>query len=85
MTLPTKFKLKKAEQDKLRKLNDKTVGVNQFVQTVTSQGEQRIAELQQEGRKVWSELKETYGLDLETVNYTLSDDGVYLVPVGMKL
>ena len=85
MTLPTKICLTKEEASKLSKLNDKTMGVKNFVTTVTQQGEDRIAELQQEGRIIWEDLKNTYDLDLETINYTLSDDGKWLVPVGMKL
>jgi len=83
--LPTKVKLTKTQSAALKKLNDKTVAVNQFVGAVTAQGESRIAELQVEGRKTWSEIAEAHNLDLNLVNYVPSDDGDYLLPVGMKL
>jgi len=83
--LPVKVKLTKAQSLALKKLNDKTVAVNQFVQAVSSQGESRIAELQAEGRKVWSEIADAHKLDLNLVNYVPSDDGDFLLPVGMKL
>lgn len=85
MTLPTKVKLLPAEAKALRKLNDKKAGIDNFIQTIVSQGETRIAELQTEGRGIWEGIQKQHDIDLDNVNYVLDNDGEHLVPTGMKL
>ncbi len=85
MTLPTEVKLTKSEATALRKMNDKKAGLDSFINTIMQQGEARTAEIQSEGRVMWASIAEAHKLDLEHVNYVLSDDGDSLVPVGMKL
>ena len=85
MEMPQTVKLSKDESAKLRKLNDKTQAIDSFVKTVVAQGEARIAELQAEGRDIWSTIAATHSLDLQSVNYSLDDDGETLIPTGMKL
>ena len=84
-SLPTPVELTKAEAAALRKLNDKKAGIDSFINTIMQQGEARVAELQVEGRMIWQSIAAAHKLDLESINYTLSDDGENLVPVGMKL
>lgn len=83
--IPQKIKLLPAEAKALRKLNDRKAGIDNFISTIVQQGEARVAELQAEGRGIWEGIQKQHEIDLETVNYTLSDDGEHLVPVGMKL
>lgn len=83
--LPQKVKLLPAEAKALRKLNDKKAGIDGFIQTIVAQGESRIAELQHEGRQIWEGIQKQHGIDLDTVNYNLDNDGEHLVPTGMKL
>lgn len=80
MTLPQPIKLDAADKKALKKMNDDTAAVQQFVATVQRQGEQRMAQLQSEGRETWLKLASKYGFDLKTVSYDLSDDGNLLVP-----
>jgi len=85
MTMPTNVKLNKDHAARLKKLGDKKAAVDQFVRTVCQQGENRMAEIQQEGRDIWLDVAKTYDLDLNKVNYDLSDDGETLVPVQVRL
>ena len=62
------------------------------MKTVVQSGEARLTELQIEGQQIakevrdtWVKLKPKYGLDLDGVNYDLSEDGRSLVPTMMKL
>ena len=83
--IPTTVELTKSETALLAKVADKKAGLDSFVKTVVQQGESRLAELNEEGRKIWDNLSKTYNLDLKNVNYAISDDGTKLVPVGMNL
>jgi uncharacterized protein HemX len=66
--------------------------VQQFLKTVVAQGEQRLTELQQDAQKLhtdtqklWLLLKAKYQLDLDHINYDLSEDGKSIVPTAVKL
>ena len=83
--VPETVVLTKAETSALAKIGDKKAAIDSFVKTVVTQGEARLAELNQEGREVWSKLAAAYDLDLTNVNYAISDDGTKLIPVGMNL
>jgi len=83
--IPKTIDLTKAETATLAKVADKKAAIDNFVKTVVSQGEARLAELNAEGRDVWDKLSKAYDLDLKNVNYAISDDGTKLVPVGMNL
>jgi len=85
MTTPTKVKLDTSEQLALKALHDKTVGLNNFVQTVTAQGESRMAEIQAESRRIWEKIAANHGLDIEHVNYEVDAKTEHLVPMMMKL
>lgn len=82
--VPTRIELKEEDMQALHKLNDKQQAILSFVETVSKQGEQRVATLQAETREFWKGAAETYGLDIEHVNYTLSNDGKAIVPMGMR-
>jgi hypothetical protein len=84
-SLPPTIDLSKAETANLAKIGDKKAAIDKFVKTVVEQGEARLAELNAEGREVWSKLAKAHNLDLTNVNYAISDDGTKLVPVGMNL
>lgn len=68
----------------LRKLNDMQMGIKQFVDAVTSQGEVRFRELQTEGREIWQTIAKDYKLDLEKCAYTLSEDGTKLILTSVR-
>ena len=82
--LPTRIELESEDMQTLHKLNDKQQAVLSFVETVSKQGEQRVATLQAETREFWKKAAETYGLDIDHVNYTLSNDGKAIIPMGMR-
>lgn len=83
--LPQKIKLDPDLAKRLQKLNDKQIGIQQFVGMIQQQGESRIAELVEEGRAIWNAIASRYNLDVERVQYNLDKDGVTIIPVGMKL
>jgi hypothetical protein len=83
--LPQKIKLDGDLAKRLKKLNDKQLGVQQFVQMVARQGEERVAELTAEGRSIWQDIAKRYALDLDRVQWNLDSDGETIVPVGMRL
>ena len=80
-----KVKLDAADAKTMRDLSDKQFAVQQFVQTVQQQGEQRMAELKANSRETWAVLKDKYSLDLQHVTYNLDDDGTHLVPIAVRL
>lgn len=80
MNLPQRVKLDAADKKALKKMNDDTAAVQQFVATVQRQGEQRMSQLQDSGRETWMKLFKKYGMDHKSVSYDLSEDGDYLVP-----
>ena len=70
----------------------KQAAVQEFLKTVVHSGEARMTELQMaaqqlhsDTRKLWVGLKGKYGLDLDTINFELSEDGKSVVPTAMKL
>lgn len=79
MDRPVNVALDPEDQRKLKKMNDDMIGVQQFVSTVQQQGEQRLAQLQQQMRETWQGIAAKYGIDLKHVSYELSDDGTELV------
>jgi hypothetical protein len=83
--LPQKIKLDGDLAKRLKKLNDKQVAVQSFVQMIARQGEERIAELTAEGRQVWQDVAARYKIDLDRVQWNLDNDGETIVPVGMRL
>lgn len=84
-TVPEEVTLDDEDGSALRKLNDMRMAVQQYVQAVQQQGEERLAQLQDKGRVVWSRIAEKHNLDLDRVDYKLNDAGTALVPVRMKL
>ena len=83
--LPKRIKLDKDLAARLRKLNDRREGVQQFVQMITRQGEERLGELMNEGRGIWDDVQKRYGIDLENVSWNLDKDGETIVPVALRL
>jgi hypothetical protein len=77
--------LEAADQARVRDLNDKTAGIQRMMQMFVETGERRIAELQGQGRKLFEELSEKYGLDLNHVVYQPSLDGTKLIPTHVNL
>ena len=84
MTDYPNIKLDAADQKALRSMGDKQVAVQQYVATVQQQGEQRLEQLQSEGRKIWEGLKEKHDLDLKHVDYVPNDDGTELVAMRVR-
>lgn len=82
--IPTRIELEEADMKTLHSLNDKQQAILSFVETVTKQGEQRVATLQAETREFWKDAAENYGLDIDHVNYTLSNDGKAIIPMAMR-
>lgn len=82
---PTNVELDEEDQRLMKKLNDDTMAVQQFVRTVQEQGEARLSAIQGKMRETWTHFSEKYGLDLETVSYNLSQDGKLLVPTAVRL
>lgn len=75
-----------------RDLASKQAAVQQFLKTVVQSGEARLTELQvaaqqlhDDTKKLWIALKGKYNLDLDRVNYELSEDGRSVIPTAMKL
>jgi hypothetical protein len=83
--LPQKVKLDADLAKRLQKLHDKQAGITQFVNLVTQQGQERIAECSKEGREIYQEIARRHGIDAERVSWNLDNDGVTLVPIGMSL
>lgn len=83
--VPKIVKLDEADAREMRKHNDQQIAVQQFVQAISQQGEQRIAQLQESGREMWMRIAKKYGIDLNRVDYAMNDDGDALVPMRMKL
>ena len=71
--------LDEKDQKALVALNDKQAAIQSFVGMVQRQAEQKMQEAQQDGRKIWGEIAEKYGLELDRAAYTLSQDGTKLV------
>lgn len=84
-TLPGTVELTKQEADQMRKLHDRRVGLDNFIQTIIQQGEARAAEIQAESREAFQQIAKAHGLDLDSVNYKVSDDGMSMIPVALKL
>lgn len=85
MSLPEKVKLDAKDATALKQLGDKQRAVADFVQLISQQGEKRLAELQGQTNDFWTMAKNKYNLPLETVNYTLDNDGEHIIPISMKL
>lgn len=83
--LPARVPLEADDQRVLKKMNDDMVAVQQFVAQVQQQGEARLSQLQASMRETWATLAAKHNLDLDTVSYSLSNDGTELVPTSMKL
>jgi uncharacterized membrane protein YcaP (DUF421 family) len=75
------------EQDaaKVRDLNSRTAACQQALQTFGQTMEYRLAELNEQGRKLFSELGKKHNLDLEHVIYVPTPDGAALVPTQVRL
>lgn len=84
MTDYPNIKLDAEDQKALRQLGDRQVAVQQYVQTVQQQGEQRLAQLQEEGRAMWDELSRKHELDLKHVDYVPSEDGTELIAMRVR-
>lgn len=82
--IPHTVDLDQADTKALKKLHDSQQGVAQFVDMVTKQGEMRLQQVQEEGRKTWEVIAKKYNLDLEKAAYTLSNDGKQLVLTGVR-
>lgn len=59
------------------------MGLDSFVQTIMQQGEARLAELNAEQKRVWEQIAQAHGIDLQKVDYAL--EGETLVPKRMVL
>lgn len=82
--MPNKIKLEPSEAKALQNLSVKQQAISEFVQLVTSQGEQRLSSLRNETADVWDKLRKKYDLDLEHVNYTLDNDGEHIIPISQR-
>lgn len=82
--IPHTVDLDQADTKALKKLNDSQVAVTQFVDMVSKQGEMRLSQVQDEGRKTWEAIAKKYNLDLDKAAYTLSNDGTKLVLTGVR-
>lgn len=79
------IELDAADQARVQQMNDKTVGVQRFVQSVVEMGERRVAELQEGGRSMFKDFEKKYGLDLAHVTYQPNAEGTKLVPMYVNL
>lgn len=73
-------------------LSARQAAVQEFLRTVVQSGEARMTELQITAKavrddltKLWSGLKSKYNLDLDRINYDLSEDGKSVEPTAMRL
>lgn len=67
--LPTKIKLKPEQVAALKQIENEQVALQQFVQMVTEQGQNRGAALAAKLKKVWTEIAADHGIDLQHVAY----------------
>lgn len=84
MTKPADIVLDEKDAKALRELGAKQEAVQQFVRTVQMQGEQRMAELQVQGKQVWHDIAHRYSLNMEQTTYGLSNDGKRLVAIAER-
>lgn len=84
MNIPT-VTLSEGDARRLRDLNDKQAGLQRAVQGFVEVGERRAAELQAQGRELFTELAKSYNLDLVHIEYVPSADGTQLVPRSVRL
>lgn len=84
MTKPADIVLEEKDAKVLRELGAKQEAVQQFVRTVQMQGEQRMAELNVQGKQVWHDIGQRYGLNMEQTTYGLSNDGKRLVAIAER-
>jgi hypothetical protein len=85
MTLPTPIKLDAATAGKLRKLSERNQSVQSAAQLLSRQFENRMQELQVEGREIWKALAAQYKIDVERIAWDLDKDGETIVPIQMRL
>lgn len=82
---PTKVDLDPADAAALKNLAVQQEAVQEYMQTVTMQCQQRLAQVKDQGKNLWQRLAEKYKLDLETVSYGLARDGKSLTPIAVRL
>ena len=73
-------------------LQARQASVQEFMKTIVQSSEARLHELHSQAqalhedtRKLWGALKTDYKLDLELVNYDLSEDGTALDPIMVRV
>lgn len=79
------IELDEADQRALKEMHDGEAAVRNFVSMVQQQGQGQLAQMQAKGREVWTAIAEKHDLDLDKIDYTLSNDGKTLIPVRAKL
>lgn len=80
-----KIKITADEGERLRKMSDRQIAVQQFVAQVQKQAEQKMIDIQQEGRQIWSELALKYDLDTKHIEYAPNNEFTDLIPVMVRL
>lgn len=74
-----------ATAKRLAALGDKQQALQANIAFAQQNWERRGAELVEEGRTIWQDIAKLHALDLERINYTVSQDGKELVPVAVRL
>lgn len=70
---------------KLVDINERMAAVQQSMQMFQHQCEQRLAQLQAEGRQVWHGIKEDTGINMEHVIWEVHPTEFKVVPTQMRL
>jgi hypothetical protein len=76
--------LSENDAKRLRDLNDKQTGLQIAINGFVENGQRRAAELQLQGRELFTEFAKTYNLDLAHVEYVPSQDGTELVVTTVR-
>ena len=84
-TIPTPIPLDPEDAKKLKKLGEQSTALQKFIQLMTETGQQRLQTFQAEQTKVWKEIEQKYGIDINNVIWKPSDDGNFLVPIQMNI
>lgn len=84
-TTPTAVSLTPSLAKKLRDLENRKKSVNQMIQLVTQQAENKIAEYNAEAQKVWAQIGKETGIDLQNVLWVPHPTEDKIIPVQQIL
>lgn len=82
--LPRPTKISPSAHKKLMEINERMAAVQQSMQMFQHNCEQRLAQLQTEGRQVWHGIKEDTGIDMDGVVWEPHPTEFMVIPAQMR-